>query len=96
MKWYMSPSWYRNSISVSSRMARSTMSTERNRWSLMEPLLRFRIFACTMPRRLPGVLCCASTTQYRSLSCLMHIPRFSWVAWIMPLVLSRFYANCAL
>ena len=31
MKWYMSPSWYRYSISDSSRIARSTMSTERKR-----------------------------------------------------------------
>src|SRR6186713_2652783 len=64
-------------------MARSTMSTERKRCSLMAPFFRFRILACTSPRRFPGVLCWASTTRYRPLSCLMHIPRFSPVAWII-------------
>src|SRR5947199_7269832 len=64
-------------------MALSTMSTERKRCSLIAPFLRLRIRAWTRPRRLPGVLCWASTTRYSSFSCLMHIPRFNWVAWIM-------------
>src|SRR4051812_31487635 len=64
-------------------MARSTMSTDRKRCSLIAPFFRFLILACTRPRRLPGVLCWASTTRYNPLSCLMHIPRFSPVAWII-------------
>src|SRR5260221_2428993 len=83
MKWCMSPSEYRYSISVSSMIARSTMSTERKRCSMIEPLFRLRSRAWTSPRRLPGVLCWVSKTRNRSPSCLMTIPRLSFVAWII-------------
>ena len=39
----------------SGTMTENRFSSEENRFSVMEPVRMLRIFACTNPRRLPGV-----------------------------------------
>src|SRR5262249_18834522 len=71
----------------SSRKARSTRSSERNRCSIIDPLRRLRSLVCTIPRQFPGVICCASKTRYSSLLCFIVMPFFICVAGISTILL---------
>src|SRR6266516_4809825 len=55
----------------------------------MLPVRRLRIFACTNPRRFPGVRCATLKTEYNSLLYLMTIPGRICVAEIMTFQYSR-------
>src|SRR5450432_2313859 len=55
-------------------MAFSTLSSEEKRFSVIEPVRRLRIFACTKPRRLPGVRWDTLKTEYNSLLNLITMP----------------------
>ena len=67
-------------------MAFSTLSSEEKRCSVMVPVRRLRMRACTKPRRLPGVRCVMENTEYSSLLNLMIIPGRNCVAEIMKLL----------
>ncbi len=67
-------------------MAFSTLSSEEKRFSVMEPVRRLRILACTNPRRLPGVRWFTLNTEYSSLLNLITMPGRICVAEIMKLL----------
>src|SRR5262245_41127144 len=61
-------------------LARSTLSSERNRCSVLEPVSMFTSRVCTMPRQLPGVTCRTFVTRCGLPLCMMTLPTLSWVA----------------
>ncbi len=67
-------------------MAFSTLSSDEKRCSVMVPLRRLRILACTKPRRLPGVRWLTLKTEYSSLLNLITMPGRICVAEIMKLL----------
>src|SRR5689334_18080584 len=70
-------------------MAFSTRSSDEKRFSVIVPLFRLRIFACTKPRRLPGVRCVTLKTEYRSLLYLITMPGRICVAEIIKILECR-------
>src|SRR2546426_1171304 len=69
-------------MSCCSRVTRSTLSSERKRYSVCVPLRRLRSFVCTMPRQFPGVTWTTFMTRQRSFWCWMIMPTRSCVAGI--------------
>src|SRR5919197_332005 len=58
-------------------------SSERNRLSIIDPVLRLRSLVCTMPRQLPGVTWWKLTTWCSSPLCRITIPFLICVAGII-------------
>src|SRR5665213_2538611 len=70
-------------MSCCSSAARSTLSSDEKRCSIMVPELSLRIFTCTKPRKLPGVRCSILKTENNSPFHLTTMPGRSCVAEII-------------